>query len=175
MKNIIQKLSLIVKLVTVKDPMRTLLWMKLLREQILIVHHPCFFVHGPNKTMKLGTGTLDCDIIPVNQENDSVLNSVRSWISKSKLPTKDVQSRQCKGLHGYVNQFEKLFVDKETQIVCRKSKQPRKQICLSRNFFFEAFNAANDYRLSGHPGSKNLFYLWIDFYKGLECANGYLL
>ena len=97
---------------------------------------------------------MDSDILPVNQENDSVLKTVRSWISKSKLPTKDVESRQCKGLHGYPNQFEKLFVDKETQIVCRKSKHSSKQICLPRNCLIETFNAAHGHRLSGHPGSE---------------------
>ena len=53
------------------------------------------FVHEPNKTLKLATDTLDYDNNLVNQENDSVLKTVRSWISKSKLPTKDVVSRQC--------------------------------------------------------------------------------
>ena len=86
-----------------------------------------FFVHEPNKTLKLTTDTLDCDNILVNQENDSVLKIVRAWISKGKLPKKDVESRLCKGLLGYANQFEKLFVDKETQLVCRKSKHSHKQ------------------------------------------------
>ena len=52
-----------------------------------------FFAHEPNKTLKLTTDTLDCDNILVNQENDSVLKTVRSWIPKSKMPTKDVESR----------------------------------------------------------------------------------
>ena len=62
-----------------------------------------FFVHEPNKTLKLTTDTLDCDNTLVNQENDSVLKTVRSWIPKSKLPKKDVESRQYKGLLGYTN------------------------------------------------------------------------
>ena len=118
-----------------------------------------FFVHESSKTLKLTTDTLDCDNILVNQEKDSVLKIVRSWISRGKLPTKDVESRQCKGLLGYANQFEKLFVDKETQLVCRKSKHSPKQICLPRSSFIEAFNVAHDHRLSGHPGSERLFYL----------------
>ena len=97
-----------------------------------------FFVHEPNKTLKLTTDTLDCDNILMNEENDSVLNTVRSWISKCKLPTKHVESRHCKGLLGYANQFEKLFVDKETQLVCRRSKHSLEQICLPRNCFIEA-------------------------------------
>ena len=113
-----------------------------------------FFVHESSKTLKLTTDTLDCDNILVNQENDSVLKIVHSRISRGKLPTKDVESRQCKGLLGYANQFENLFVDKETQLVCRKSKHSHKQICLPRNCFIEAFNAAHDHRLSGHPGSE---------------------
>ena len=37
-----------------------------------------FFEHEPDKTPKLTTDTLDCDNILVNQENDSVLKTVRS-------------------------------------------------------------------------------------------------
>ena len=130
-----------------------------------------FFVHESNKTLKLTTDTLDCYKILMNQENDSVLKIVRSWISKGKFPTKDVKSRQCKGLLGYANQFEKLFVDKETQLVCRGSKHSSKQICLPRNCLMEAFNAAHDHRLSGHPGSERTlsspkrFLFWPGMYK----------
>ena len=113
-----------------------------------------FFVHEPNKTLKFTTDTLDCDNSLVNQETDSVLKTVRSWISKGKLHTKDVESQQCKGLLGYANQFEKMFVDKETQLVCRKREISPKQICLPQKLFIEAFNAAHDHRLSGHPGSE---------------------
>ena len=137
-----------------------------------------FFVHEPKKTLKLTTDTLDCKNILVNQENDSILKIVRSWISEGKLPTKDVESRQCKGLLGYTNQFEKLFVDKETQLVCRKSKHSFKQICLPRNCFTEAFNVARDDRLSGHTGSeKTILSLKRFFYwpGSLECINGYEL
>ena len=130
-----------------------------------------FFIHEPNKTVKLTADTLDCDNILVNQESDSVLKTVRAWISKGKLPTEDVESRQCKGLLGYANQFEKLFVDKESQLVCRRSKHSTKQICLPRYFFIEAFNAAHDHRLSGHPGSEKTllslirFFCWPGMYK----------
>ena len=113
-----------------------------------------FFAHELSKTLKLTTDPLDCDNILVNRENDSVLKIVRAWISKGKLPTKNVESRQCKGLLGYANQFEKLFVDKETQLVCRRNKHSPKQFCLPRNCFIEAFYAAHDHRLSGHPGSE---------------------
>ena len=112
------------------------------------------FIHEPNKTPTLTTDTLDCGKILMNQENGSVLKKVRSRTSKGKLPTKDVESRQCKDLLGYANHFEKLFVDKETQLVVRRSKHSPKQICLPRNCFIEAFNAVHDHQLSGHPGSE---------------------
>ena len=117
------------------------------------------------------TDTLDRDNILVDEKNDSVLKTVRSWISKGKLPTKYVESRQFKGILGYANQFEKLFVDKETQLVCRKSKHSPKQTCFPRNCFIEAFNAAHDNRLTGNPGSKKtllslkLFFHWPGMYK----------
>ena len=129
------------------------------------------FDHEPNKKLKLTTDTLDCDNILLNQENVSVLKTVRSWILKSKLPRKDVESRQCEDLLGYANQIEKLFADKETQLVCRKSKHSPKQICLPQNCFIEAFNAALDHRLSGHPGSEKAllslkrFFFWLRMYK----------
>ena len=37
-----------------------------------------FFLPEPNKTLKLTTNTLDCDNILVNQENGSVLKTVRA-------------------------------------------------------------------------------------------------
>ena len=129
------------------------------RKTNLISTPSIFFVHEPNKTLKLTTDTLDCENILVNQENDSVLKAVRSWIAKRKLPAKNVESQQCKGLLGYANQFEKLFVNNETRLVCHKSKHSPKQICLPRNCFIEEFNAAHDHRLSGHPDSEKLFYL----------------
>ena len=87
----------------------------------------------------------------VNQENDAVLITVRSWISNCKLPAKYVKSRQCKRLLGYANHFEKLFVDKETQLLCRKSKNLPEQICLPQIVLIEALDASHDHRLSGHP------------------------
>ena len=72
-----------------------------------------FFVHQLNKTLKLTTDTLDCDNLLVNQENDSILKTVRSWITRGKLPTKDVESRQCKGHFGYAIQFENGLFSKE--------------------------------------------------------------
>ena len=84
-----------------------------------------FYVDETNKTLKLTTDALGCDNNLVCQEKDSVLNTIRSWIANVKLIARDVQKRQCKGLLGYASQFEKLFIDKETPLVCRKhsSKQ----------------------------------------------------
>ena len=126
------------------------------------------FVHQPNKTPKLTTDTLDCDKILVSPENDFVLKTVRSWISKRKLPTKVVESRQCKGLLGYANQFQKLIADKKTQLFCRKSKHSPKQICLPRICLIDALNSAHDHRLSGHPDfEKTLLSLKRFFWHGM--------
>ena len=77
------------------------------RLKILKIHvtrlHCLFFLYMNQKTLKLTTNTLDCDNILVKQEIDSVLNAIRIWILTSKLPTKDVERRQCNGLLGYAN------------------------------------------------------------------------
>ena len=118
-----------------------------------------FLVHEANKALKLTNDTLDCDNVLVKQENDSDLKAVRYWILRSKLPTKDVELRQCNGPLGDLNQFEKTFVDKETQLVCRRSETSPRQICLPRNCFIEAFNAAHDHQLSGRPDSEKTLFI----------------
>ena len=87
------------------------------------------------------TDSRNSDNILLNQENVSVLNNYRSEISTSKLPAKNVETRQCKGLLGYVNQFQKLLVDKTTELICRKSKHSPRQFCLPRNWFIWTFVA----------------------------------
>ena len=77
------------------------------------------------------------------------------------------------GLLTCANQIELLFVDRETQLVCRKSKHSLEQICLPRNCFVEAINAADDHRLSGHPGCEKTILTLKRFFFGLECINGY--
>ena len=101
-----------------------------LKETNNITTPSIFSVYEPKKTPKLTTETLDCDNFLVNQKNDSVLNTVRSWITKGKLPKRNAQSRKCKSVLGYANQYKKMFVDKETQLVYCKSKHSPKQICL---------------------------------------------
>ena len=64
-----------------------------------------FSVYEPKRILKRTTDTLDCDDNLINEENDCVLITVRSRISKGKMPTKDVESRQREGLFGYKNQF----------------------------------------------------------------------
>ena len=126
-----------------------------------------FVVRESKKTLRRRrtTDTLDCDNFLMNQNIDSVLNTVRLWISTGKLPTVDVEARQCKGLLGYTNPLEKLFIDSETQLVCRRSEHSSERICLPQNSFVEAFNVAHDHRLTEHPGSEktlslNPFICW---------------
>ena len=135
-----------------------------------------FFVHEPNKTLIITTDASDCDNILVNQENDSVLNIVRSWISNGKLPTKHVGTRQCKGLLGYANEFEKMFFDKETQIVCYKSEHSSKPVFLRRKakiFHWSASMLHMSINCLLIQFLKRLSCLSNDFSFGLECTKGY--
>ena len=111
-----------------------------------------FTIQNSQAPMRLITDNLDLNNILANQQDDPVLSTVKSWLINGKAPLKDVESRQCKGLVGYSNQFEKLFIDKETHRVCKTSKHSPRQICLPGNCFIEAFNAAHDHRLSVDPG-----------------------
>ena len=63
--------------------------------------------------MRLTTDNLDLNNISANQQVDPVLSAVKSWLINGKVASKDVESRQCKGLVGYSIQFEKLFIDEE--------------------------------------------------------------
>ena len=89
-------------------------------------------------------------------------------------PTKDEEARQCKGLLGYANQFEKLLLDQETQLICRESEHVSRQICLPQNCFLEAFNVAYDHGVSGHPESQKTlmflkgFFSWTGLYKRVQ-------
>ena len=157
-----------------RHSMRTLLCIKRLknlRKQILIVHYPFFFVQEPKKTMKLTTDTLDCDIILVNQENDSVLKTVRSGISKGKLTTSDVESRQCKGLLGYANRFEKFCWQRNTISLSQEETVSSTDL-LTTNLFHWSVECCTLLVHPDIPVLKKLFHLWNDFSIGLECLMG---
>ena len=70
MKTITQKLSVIVKLLTMKHPIEDSQRTKLKSTTSI------FSIHELNKTPKMTTDALDCDNIVLNQENESVLNAV---------------------------------------------------------------------------------------------------
>ena len=134
-----------------------------------------FTIQNSQAPTRLITDNLDLNNILANQQDDPVLSTVKSWLINGKVPSKDVESRQCKGLVGYSNQFEKLFIDKEIHLVCKTSKHSPPQLCLPRNCFIEAFNVAHDHRLSGPQDVKRHFCLRKEFSIGLECINGYEL
>ena len=130
-----------------------------------------FTIQNSQAPMRLTNGNLDLNNILANQQDDPVLSTVKSWLKNGKVPSKDVESRQCKGLVGYSNQFENLFIDKETHLVCKTCTHSPRQICQPRDCFIEAFNVAHDHRLSGHPGcektllSSKRFFYWPGMYK----------
>ena len=122
-----------VKKVTMSFPMKTLFWIEKLQifkgKAINLNRHffPCMKIN----TAKLTTDTMHCDDILVNQINDSVLKAVQSWIKKRTLPTNYVESRQCEGLLGYVNQFKICLLTKKRKLFVANANTQLKRFATS--------------------------------------------
>ena len=65
--------------------------------------------------------TIDLDVstILAEQVKDPVLGTVRSWIRKGTSPDpKDPEIQQSKGLLRYCQEFDRLLIEEEGQLLC---------------------------------------------------------
>ena len=92
------------------------------------------------KTIDIAVST-----ILAEQIEDPVLGTVRSWIRKGTSPEpKDPKNKQSKGLLRYYQEFDRLLIEEERQLLCYneptdKLDDEKLRICLPLSLFLARF------------------------------------
>ena len=105
--------------------------------------------------------TIDLDVstILAQQNKDPVLGTVRSWIRKGTLPEpKDPEIQQPKGLLRYCQEFDRLLIEEEGQLLCYneptdKLDDENLRICLPLPLFLACFRLGHYNEMGGHMGA----------------------
>ena len=127
--------------------------------------------------------TIDLDVstILAKKIKDPVRGTVRSWIRKgtssdSKVP--DIQ--QSKGHLRYCQEFERLLIEEEVQLLCYneptdKLDDENLRICLPLSLFLTCFRLGHYNGMGGHMGASKdcnnakRFYYWLGMFDWI-CA-----
>ena len=115
--------------------------------------------------------TVDLDISTILEEQmkDPVIGTVRSWIPKNTPPdTKSPEIQQCKGLLRYCQEFNRLLIEEEGQLLCcnEPSDKLEVRICLLLSLFLTCFRLGHYKKMGGHMGATKTyantkrFYYW---------------
>ena len=87
---------------------------------------------------------------------DPVLGTVRSWICRTTLPdTKSPEIQQYKGLLRYCQEFNRLLIEEEGQLLCYnepsdKVEEENLRICLPLSLFLACFRLGHYNEMGGH-------------------------
>ena len=126
--------------------------------------------------------TVDLDVSTILEEQmkEPVLGTVRSWIRKNTLDTKSIEIQQSKGLLRYCQEFNRLLIEDEGQLLCYNEPTDKLE---EDNLLF-----ASLYLYSLHVSDWDNTMRWMDtweqrrptpmprdFTTGLECLIGYVL
>ena len=118
--------------------------------------------------------TVDLDVSTILEEQmkDPVLGTVRSWIRKNTPPdTKSPEIQQSKGLLRYCQEFNRLLIEDEGQLLCYneptdKLEEDNFLNCLPLSLFLAYFRLGHYNELDGHMGARKTyanakrFYYW---------------
>ena len=118
--------------------------------------------------------TVDLDVSTILEEQmkDPVLGTVRSWIRKNTPPdTKSPEIQQSKGLLRYCQEFNRLLIEDEGQLLCYneptdKLEEDNLRICLPLSLFLACFRLGHYNEMGGHMGATKTyanakrFYYW---------------
>ena len=118
--------------------------------------------------------TIDVDVstILAEQIKDPVLGTVRSWIRKGALPEpNNPEIQQSKGLLRYCQEFARLLIEKEGQLLCYneptdKLDDENLRICPPLSLFLACFKLGHYNEMGGHMGASKTysnakrFYYW---------------
>ena len=112
---------------------------------------------------------------------DPVLGTVRSWISKNTPPdAKSPEIQQSKGLLRYCQEFNRLLIEEEGQLLCYnepsdKLEEENLRICLPLSLFLACFRLGHYKEMGGHMGATKSyantkrFYYWSGMFDWI-CA-----
>ena len=118
------------------------------------------------------TVDLDVSTILAKQNKDPVLGTVHSWLRKGILPeaeSHDIQ--QSKGILRYCQEFDRLLIEEEGQLLCYseptdKLDKENLRNCLPLSLFLACFKLENYNEMGGHMGAAKTynnakrFYYW---------------
>ena len=118
--------------------------------------------------------TVDLDVCTIlaEQIKDPVLGTVRSWIPKGMLPEpKTPEIQQSKGLLRYCQEFDRLLIEEEGQLLCYNEPtgnldDENLRICLPLSLFLACFRPGHYNEMGGHMGAAKTynnvkrFYYW---------------
>ena len=118
--------------------------------------------------------TVDFDVSTILEEQmmDPILGTVRSWIrQKTPLDTKSPEIQQSKGLLRYCQEFNRLLIEEEGQLLCYnepsdKLEEENLRICLPLSLFLACFRLGHYNEMRGHMGATKTyanakrFYYW---------------
>ena len=118
------------------------------------------------------TVDLDVSTILKDQRNDPVLGTARSWICKNTpRDTKLPEIQQSKGFLRYCQEFNRLLIEEEGQLLCYnepsdKLEEENLRICLPLSLFLACFRLGHYNEMGGHMGKTKTyanaqrFYYW---------------
>ena len=118
------------------------------------------------------TVDLDVSTILAEQNKDPVLGTVHSWLRKGILPeAKSPDIQQSKGLLRYCQEFDRLLIEEEGQLLCYNEPtdnldDENLQICLPLSLFLARFRLGRYNEIGGHIGAAKTynnakrFYYW---------------
>ena len=110
--------------------------------------------------------------ILVEQIKDPVLGTVRSWLRKGISPdSKSPDIQQSKGLLRYCQEFDRLLIEEEGQLLCYnehtdKLDNENQRICLPLSLSLACFRLEHYNEMGGHMGASKTynnakrFYYW---------------
>ena len=118
------------------------------------------------------TVDLDVSTILAEQNKNAVLGTVHSWLRKGIWPeTNSPDIQQSKGLLRYCQEFDRLLIEEEGQLLCYNEPTDKKedenlQICLPLSQFLACFRLGYYNEMNGHMGAAKTynnakqFYFW---------------
>ena len=109
------------------------------------------------------TVDLDVPTILAEQMKDPVLGTVRSWIRKTTPPdTKSPEKQQSEGLLRHCQEFDRLLIEDEGQLLCYNEpannlKVENLRICLPLSLFLACFQLGHSNEMGGHMGATKTY------------------